>query len=200
MKRLALALLLSIVLAGCTAPDGTAPGGPPLVAALEIVAEEQGWVQVRITGISTSGYMLRWGDEDHPHAVTNVVPGDELYAHFYQAVEGPSSGEQIPTEYSISLLNPEGQVIAQETVVVERVDCHLSLLSVDGRLMTVRYWGRYGIDYSVSWGDGTALHFTISTQSGTGILRHTYANAGTYTVGMEEIWAFAQPFFTVTVE
>jgi len=195
MKRTGWGLVLLLCLAGCTTP-GEGPEAPDL----EIVAEDQGWVQVRITGVTTLGYELHWGDADGAHSVSTVVLGEEIYEHFYQAVEGTQSGEQLPTEYDIELLDDEGHIVDSDSIVVERVDCHLSLASVVGLQITVRYWGRYGIQYSVAGGDDRADHVIISTQTPTGLLTHTYDAAGTYTVGMEEIWAPFQPFFEVTVE
>lgn len=195
MRRLCLFFVLLLGMVGCTLPEDA-----PEVPELELLAEDQGWVQVRITGVSSVGYELHWGDVDSSYGTSNVVPGEELYEHFYQAVEGSQSGEQIPTEYEITLVDDEGHVVAWELILVESVDCHLSLVSVEGRQITVRYWGRFGIQYSVSWGDGRADHVIVSTQSASGLLTHTYDEAGTYTLGMEEIWAPSQPFFAVTVE
>jgi len=197
MKRFTLGLvfILALGLASCT------PSQQPVEAPeLEIVSQDQGWVQVKVTGVSSSGYELHWGDSSGAYGVSNVFPSHDLYEHFYQAVEGSQSGDQIPTEYDITLFDAGGHSIASESVLIERVDCHLSLVSVEGRRVSVRYWGRHGIDYSISWGDNTADHVTIDMQTATGLLSHIYDEAGSYTLGMEEIWAPSQPFFSVTIE
>jgi len=189
-------IFLLLILAGCTAPVVT----PPVVPQLEIVEEDQGWVQVRITGISSLGYRLQWGDVGTSYGVSDVFPSVELYEHFYQAVEGPRSGEQIPAQYEIKLTDEEGGTVAQEYIWIESVVCHLSLVKLEGRLVTVEYWGRFGIEYSISWGDHHADHVMVSTQTASGLMSHTYGAAGTYSLGMEEIWAPLQAFFTITVE
>lgn len=197
MKRIAsiLVFMLGLGLAGCTQSQQ-----PVEAPELEIVAQDQGWVQVKITGVSSGGYELHWGDSGSTYGISDVFPSHELYEHFYQAVEGSQSGEQIPTEYDITLFDAGGHSVASESILVERVDCHLSLVSVEGRRVSVRYWGRMGIDYSVSWGDKQADHVTIDMQTATGLLSHIYDGAGSYTLGMEEIWAPSQPFFSVTIE
>jgi len=73
-RSLGIVLIPGIALAGCTVLDWTV-----VVASLQIVAEDQGWVQVRITSISSAGCELGWGDEDSACGVSNVAPGDELY-------------------------------------------------------------------------------------------------------------------------
>jgi hypothetical protein len=190
------ATLLLLILAGCTAPVVS----PPTVSQLEILEEDQGWVQVRVTGIPSTGYRILWGDVGTSYGISDVVAWDELYTHFYQAVEGERSGAQIPTEYEIVLTNEEGHVVAQESILIAAAVCHLELVSLEGPTVTVQYWGRFGIDYSISWGDLFADHVVVSTQSAGGTATHTYAAPGTYPLGMEEIWAPRQIFFTVTVE
>ncbi len=189
-------VLALLLLAGCTAPVVI----PPADVELEIVIEDQGWVQVRVTGVSTLGYTVRWGDADTSYGLSNVLPPLELYEHFYQAVEGGSSGSQIPTDYEITVVDDEGSVVARESVHVERADCHLALVTVEGRMVTVRHWGRFGIDYSVSWGDETADHVTVDSETGTGLLYHTYSKAGAFGLGMGEIWGSLRTFFSITVE
>ena len=189
-------ICILLLLAGCNVPEVS----PPTAPGLEIVGADQGWVQVRITDVPSLGYELQWGDVGTSYGVSVVIPSNELYEHFYQAVEGVASGEQIPTQYEITLTNDESQTVAQESILIESVDCHLSLVSLNSRQATVRYWGRFGIEYSISWGDSHADHLMVSTQSATGLVSHTYAAAGTYSLGMEEIWAPRQTFFTVTVE
>ena len=132
--------------------------------------------------------------------ISDVLPWDELYEHFYQAVEGPRSGEQIPTQYEITLTDKEGCTVAQESIWITSVNCHLALVKLEGRTVTVKYWGRFGIEYSIAWGDHYADHVMVSTQSGSGLISHTYDAAGTYYLGMEEIWAPSRTFFTITVE
>ncbi|MCX6094187.1 MAG: hypothetical protein NTY63_05105 [Candidatus Bipolaricaulota bacterium] len=185
-----------LLLAGCSAPVVV----PPADVELEIVGEDQGWVQVRVTGVSTSGYEVRWGDADTSYGVSDVVLPIEVYEHFYQAVDGGSSGSQVPTDYEITVVDGEGNIVAQESVHIERADCHLALVAVEGRMVTVRYWGRFGIDYSVSWGDQTTDHVTIDSETGTDLSYHTYAHAGTFGLGMGEIWGPLRTFFSVTVQ
>ena len=189
-------VLLLLLLAGCTVPDVA----PPVTVGLEIVDEDQGWVQVRVHDVSSSGYTLYWGDAESSYGRTNVTPSVEIYEHFYQAVEGTGSGVQIPADYEIVVTDEQGNPVASSTVHIESVNCHVSLVSQQGRSVTVRYWGRFGIEYSVSWGDQFADHVMVSTQSATGIVSHTYLSAGTYSIGMEEIWAPRQVFFTIHVE
>lgn len=185
-----------LLAAGCTDSVVT----PPVEPALEVIEEDQGWVRVEVTGVAKLGYEIHWGDVDTAYGVSLVLAEEETYYHFYQAEEGPSSGEQIPRDYDIVLIDDEGHEVDQESVHVESVDCYLALMEKEGRDITVRYWGRFGIDYSISWGDGQAHHLKIDMQLGTGLLTHEYDEAGTYTLGMEEIWAPAQPFFTVNIE
>ncbi len=189
-------ILISLILAGCTMPAVIPPAAPKL----ESVEEDQGWVQVRITGIPSLGYRLHWGDVDTCYGISDVFPWEERYEHFYQAVEGPRSGEQIPAQYEITLTDEEGHAVAQESIRIGSVDCHLSLVRLEGRRVTVKYWGRLGIEYSISWGDHHADHVTVSSQTGSGLMSHTYGVAGTYSLGMEEIWAPSRTFFTIMVE
>jgi len=189
-------VLALFLLAGCTAPVVV----PPADVELEIMTEDQGWVQMRVTGVSTLGYTLWWGDADTSYGVSDVVLPIEVYEHFYQAVDGGSSGSQIPTDYEITVRDGDGGVIAEESVHIERADCHLALVTIGGRMVTVRYWGRFGIDYSVSWGDQTTDHITVDSETGTGLLYHTYKKAGTYGLGMSEIWGALRMFFSVTIE
>ncbi len=195
--RVAVLVLALLLLAGCTAPEIVPP---PIEPSLEIVAEEQGWVQVSVTGVLSSGYTLRWGDVATSYGISEVVPSTELYEHFYQAMEGGSSGEQIPTQYTITLADGQGHVVAEDSVWIHSVFCHLGLVGLVGRVATVRYWGRFGIDYFVSWGDQTADHFMVDTETGTGLLKHTYDAAGVYSLGMQEILAPTWVFLTIVVE
>lgn len=185
-----------LLLAGCTVPVVV----PPIELGLEVVDEDQGWVQVRVIGVTSLGYTLRWGDADTPYGLSSVLPPLEFYEHFYQAVEGGSSGSQVPRDYEIALVDSDGGIVAQESVHVERADCHLSLVTIDGRMAMVRYWGRFGIDYSISWGDQSTDHVTIDRDAGTGLAHHTYGWSGTFILGMGEIWAPLRSFLTVTVE
>ena len=195
MKRFAWLLLL-VCLAGCTAPDVI----PEVTIGLEVVEENQGWVKVKITGISDTGYELLWGDEDSQYGIDDIVPWEAEYTHFYQPVDGQAIGEQIPTTYSITVRDAGGVAVAVGSVYVASSVCHLELVSLDGRDITVEYWGRFGIEYSIAWGDRFADHVMVSTQSGRGTATHTYAASGTYSLGMEEIWAPSQIFFTVDVD
>lgn len=195
MKRLAWLLLL-VCLAGCTVPDVL----PEVTIGLEILEENQGWVKVRITGISTTGYTLYWGDEDLHYGVNDITPWEEEYTHFYQPVDGQAIGAQTPTTYDIAIRDSKGAVVALESVLVASSVCHLELVSLNGREITVEYWGRFGVEYSIAWGDRFADHVMVSTQSGGGTATHTYAAPGTYSLGMEEIWAPSQIFFTIDVD
>ncbi len=196
MVRVLGVVLALLLLAGCTAPVVV----PLADVELEIVDEDQGWVQVRVTGITGSGYAVDWGDVATSYGVSDVLLPIELYEHFYQAVEGGSSGSQVPTDYEIAVVDAGGGIVAEESVHIERADCHLALVTVQGRMVTVRYWGRFGIDYSVSWGDQSTDHVSIDSETGTGLSYHTYAEAGTFGLGMGEIWGPLRTFFSVTVE
>ncbi len=195
MRRLGVFFAL-LLLTGCASPDIA----PSVEAELQIVGEDQGWVRVQVTGIPSLGYQILWGDVDTSYGVTDVAPWEGTYEHFYQAVEGGRSGEQIPTEYRITLVDTEAHVVAEATVLVSAAVCHLELVGIEGRTVTVEYWGRFGIEYSISWGDHFADHVALTTQKAHGTATHTYAAAGTYSLGMEEIWAPRQVFFSITIE
>jgi hypothetical protein len=196
MRRALLPMLALVLLAGCTPPDVL----PPTPIQMLIVTENQGWVEVRVTGISTTGYRILWGDVGASYGVSEVLPSQELYSHFYQAVEGEASGAQTPTVYEVLLVDAQGRTVAQASTLVVAAVCHLEPVSLEGRTVTVQYWGRLGIEYSISWGDRFADHVHVDMQTGSGIRTHTYAAPGTYGLGMEEIWAPPQIFFTITVE
>jgi len=195
--RVVPAIVLLLVLAGCAAPIILPPSA---TLQMEIIEENLGWVQVRVAGVPTTGYRILWGDTDTVYGVSAVGPQDGLYEHFYQAVEGERSGEQIPTGYQISLVDQQGNIADQKSIWIAAVVCHLELVSLEGREITVEYWGRFGIDYSISWGDKFADHVVVSTQRSNGIASHTYAAPGTYSLGMEEIWAPRRIFFTTIVQ
>jgi len=196
MKRVVWILAL-FVLAGCVAPPVVVP---PVEIEMEIVGEDQGWVRVQVTGIPSLGYRILWGDVDTSYGVTEVAPWEETYEHFYQAIDGERSGQQIPTDYRITLVDDTDQVVAEASIHVPAAVCHLELVSIEGRTVTVRYWARFGIEYSISWGDQFADHVAVSTQDASDTTTHTYAAPGTYSLGMEEIWAPRQVFFIVTIE
>jgi len=196
MKRVVW-MLAVLLLAGCTAPVIVPP---PVQAEFEIVGEDQGWVRVRVFGVPSLGYRILWGDVDTSYGVTDVAPWEDTYEHFYQAVEGERSGEQIPTDYRITLVDPEDNIVDETSIHVAAAVCHLELVSIEGRTITVQYWARLGIEYSISWGDHFADHVAVTTQKAHGTATHTYAAAGTYSLGMEEIWAPRQVFFIVTIE
>jgi len=196
MRRVLVVVCALVGLAGCTAPIVSPPAAP----SLGILGEDQGWVEVAVTGVPSAGYRILWGDAEAPYGVTDIAAGEGIYGHFYQAVEGGRSGEQIPTQYEISLTDEAGQVADRDTVLVAASVCHLELVSLGGRTATVAYWGRFGIEYSISWGDRFAEHVRISAKSGEGTATHTYAASGSYALGMEEIWAPPRTFFTITVE
>jgi hypothetical protein len=190
-------LAILFLLVGCE-PTPHTPQPPP-TPSIALVEENHGWVQVRVTGVPSAGYRLHWGDVSTGYGISEVSKDQPTYEHFYQAADGETSGGQIPTTYTIQLTDPQGRVAAQCTVLVHRVDCYLSLVSLEGRTVTVRYWGRFGIQYSISWGDGYAEHIIVDFQTGSGTLTHTYDHAGTYQLGMEEIWSPTRIFFTLTV-
>jgi|GEM_PF-692629 len=196
MARAIESILELLLLAGCTVPVVV----PPVELELEVVDEDQGWVQVQVIGVTSLGYTLRWGDVTTSYGTSDVLPPKELYEHFYQVVESGSSGGQVPTSYEITLIDEEGVPVARESVRIATVDCHLSLVVLAGRKVTVQYWGRFGIQYSVSWGDQYATHLIADGETGTGLLTHTYAEAGTYSLGMQEIWAPPHTSFTVVVQ
>ena len=197
MSVVALVLLLLMLAVGCTAPVVI----PPAAALqLEVVEENHGWVQVSVAGIPTTGYKILWGDVETSYGITDIAPGEGLYGHFYQAVEGERSGEQISTGYQITLVDDGGSMVDQKSIWIAAVVCHLELVSLEGRTVTVQYWGRFGLDYSISWGDHFADHVVASTASAGGTATHTYAAPGTYSLGMEEIWAPRRIFFTITVD
>ncbi|MFC2105789.1 hypothetical protein ACFLS0_03460 [Candidatus Bipolaricaulota bacterium] len=196
--RVVAAVLSLLILAGCTAPVVPPPASASLQ--LEIVEENLGWVQVRLAGVPTAGYRILWGDVTTSYGISDVAPWEGLYEHFYQAVEGERSGEQIPTGYQITLVDEDGNIVDQKSIWIAAVVCHLELVSLEGREITVEYWGRFGIDYSISWGDHFADHVVVSSQSARGTASHTYAAPGTYSLGMEEIWAPRRIFFTTVVQ
>ena len=187
------------VLSACTTTPGGGGTPPATNITLTLVEEHEGWVQVSVEGVSATGYRLLWGDSAAPYGITNVLPGQTLYEHFYQAVEGETSGEQVPTTYAIQLVDPQSWVAATANVLVVHSNCHLGLVGLDGRTVTVRYWGRFGIEYMISWGDRFADHVQIDMTTATGTMTHTYSAAGTYALGMEEIVAPSQIFFEITV-
>ena len=195
--KASIVVLLLVIAAGCTTPEIV----PSLNPQIELVDEDQGWVQVRVRDVSETGCRIYWGDDDATsYGVSTVAPWQAEYAHFYQAVFGEKSGEQIPTEYPITLMDGEGTVIDQTSVVVGTSNCHVELVDIRDREVRLQYWGRFGIEYSISWGDHFADHVMVSTQSASGYATHTYVAPGTYTVGMEEIWAPRQTFLTIEVE
>ena len=196
MRRVVWVLAL-LLLAGCTAPVIVPPAAQ---AEFEIVGEDQGWVRVQLSGIPSLGYRILWGDVETSYGVTDVAPWEETYEHFYQAVEGERSGEQIPTDYRITLVDPQDNVVDEASIHVPAAVCHLELVGIEGRTVTVQYWARFGIEYSISWGDHFADHVAVTTQKAHGTATHTYAAAGTYSLGMEEIWAPRQVFFVIAIE
>ena len=180
--RFAAVALGLLVLAGCVAPIDPPPVAQPT---LEVVAESTGWVQVRADAAGVAAAYIVW---DEPSTETTVVsPTAELYEHFYSQV-GP---------HTIRLL-ADGAEVARQTVDVAVVDCHAVLVRVDGRTVTCRAYARFGVDYSLVWGDGFAEGITAAVSAT--LVSHTYEEAGTYAVRMGETWAPARPMFIVTVE
>lgn len=188
-----------LMLAGCL-PWCPTPIPTPPEPQLEVVEEQQGWVQVSMTEIPSAGYKLHWGDVTGLYGTSEAVPPEQLLEHFYQAISDGTSGGQVPTQYEILLTDPEGQVVAREPVWVRLAACHVSLISLDERTVTVRCWGRFGVGYSISWGDRFADQFIVDDETATIILHHMYRGPGTYAIGMQEVIAPAQQFLTVTVE
>lgn len=193
-------MMVFLPIVGCTLWTPDPPPIPIVEPQIEVVTEDHGWVQVRVTGVPSTGYRLHWGDLRPPYDVSEVQPSVDTYEHFYQAVEGETSGGQVPMTYTISLTDPHGRIVTESSVRVHRVDCYLALDSIEGRTVTVRYWGRHGIQYSISWGDSYAEHIIVDFQTGSGTLTHTYTQAGEYRLGMEEIWSPTRIFLTLTVE
>ncbi len=187
MKRLKIGVLSLMLfgLIGCTMETVTLP---VVVPRLIFVQENTGWIQVEVRGVTAFGYKLQWGDVGTASGFSDVLPYQVSYEHAYQ-----ESGE-----YTILLKDEQNAIVDEITVLASPLDCHVSLVEVEGRSIVVRYFGRYGIDYSIVWGDRHAT--SITTMSGTGLLSHTYKAAGTYTVSMGEVWAPSRGFFTVTIE
>jgi len=181
----AVLMVLLLSLTGCMLWDTNPPAPSPTLTLLE---EDAGWVEVSVLDVSSPGYFLHWGDVDTVYGESEVTVGQDDYEHFYQN----------PAQYTISLTDSEDTVVADVEVTVSAVDCHVSLVSVEDREILVRYFGRIGVDYSVSWGDGYAHQVTVET--GTGLATHTYGAAGTYYVGMAEIWAPMRTHVSVTIE
>jgi hypothetical protein len=192
----ALQVLAALVLAGCTVPISPPPSSP----GLEVAANWQGWVKVKVTDIPAAGYRLWWGDAPAPYGISEVIPSEAIYEHFYQAVSNGTSGGQVPAQYQIQLVDPEEQVVAQESISVLMSACYVSLLSVDERTVTVKCWGRFGVGYSISWGDRFADQVLVDDETATAIMQHTYQGAGSYAIGMRELVAPEQSFFVVTVQ
>jgi len=187
MNRWKIGALVLVVLGltGCVM-DTVTP--PVVVPTVKIIQENTGWVEVEVSDVTTPGYKIQWGDVGISSGFSEVLPYQQSYEHAYQK----------PGQYIIALKDENNAIIDQVTALVSSLDCHVSLVEIEGRSIVVRYFGRYGIDYSIVWGDRHAT--SITTMSGTGLLSHTYKAAGTYTVSMGELWAPSRSFFTVTVE
>jgi hypothetical protein len=177
--------LLVIFLAGCGVMDGGPPIAPPRIT---LVEDDAGWVKVNVSNVSAEGYVLHWGDVSTAYGVSAVFPWQGDYEHFYQ-----NTGQ-----YTILLLDGGDDLVVELEVTVSAVDCHISLVSVENRMILVRYFGRDGVDYSVAWGDGYSDHVVVF--NATGLLVHRYKSSGTYYVGMAEIWAPMRTHFSVAVE
>jgi len=63
---------------------------------------------------------------------------------------GATSGEQVPTTYQIPIVDPQGAVVEQVSILVPAVVCHLQFASLVGRVVGVEFWGRFAIEYSIS--------------------------------------------------
>lgn len=186
IKRASVVLFsLLLSLTGCMLWATNPPAPSPT---LSLVDEDAGWVKVNVLDVSSPSYFLHWGDVATAYGESEISPEQANYEHFYQ-----NAGQ-----YTISLVDGEDTVVASVRVMVSAVDCHVSLISVEDRTITARYFGRNGIDYSISWGDGYSSH--VGVENGTGLLLHTYEAPGTYYVGMAEIWAPMQTQFSVTIE
>jgi len=126
-----------------------------------------------------------WGDEvDQP---TAVLPWRTDYEYFYH----------VPGTYTIKVA-ADAAIADRLDVTIAFVDCRVSFVRTSGRTLTCRYWGRYGIEYAISWGDGTGEH--VIAMTGTGVLTHTYDAPGAYLISMGEIWAPPRPQITAIVE
>jgi hypothetical protein len=157
----------------------------PQPPSVELIEEVTGWVQVRVTGPLGASAQLVWDDE--PGGPTTVTPGHELYEHFYDEAG----------EYTIDLV-VNGSVVDSEIVTIDVSDCHAVLLDVEGLTVTIRYWARFGVDYRIIWGDGTASSVIGSHDPEQ--KSHTYAQPGTYTIRMGGTWTPGQPKIEVAVE
>ena len=184
-SRLLVIGIVLLLVSGCTATQVVTPPPAPHV---QVLREDMGWVQVKVTGVSAPGYTLAWGDGTSAYSVSAVIPHQSDYEHMYQS----------PGKYTITVLTRNGAAIADTSVQIFSVDCHVSLIAVNGRTITVRYFGRYGIDYTLAWGDRYSTAITATT--GTGVLSHTYSAPGAYAVSMGETWAPPRTFFTVTID
>ena len=177
--------LILFFLSGCTAMDPVPPVPSPT---LTLVVEDAGWVKITVSDIPSPGYVLQWGDVATAYGTSGVAVGGGDYEHFYQEVG----------TYTISLVDSAANVVAGIEVTTSSVDCRVSPVSVEGRMMTVCYFGRDGISYIISWGDGHSSH--VCVQNGPHLLTHTYETAGTYYVGMSENWAPMRTHFSVDIE
>lgn len=175
---------LILILLGLTGCNGPVP--PPSVPTMEFIEESRGWVQVRVSGVASLDYRLHWGDGGLP---VTVFPDQELYEHFYQE----------PGQYTIRLKHVNDVIVGQTMAYVRVSDCHISLVALEGGTITIRYFGRAGVDYIISWGDGHGVPLTIPPL-GTGLLTHTYDAPGTFAIKMGEVWAPPRVFLTVTIE
>lgn len=190
--KIGLLALMVMGLTGCAARNLQPPLPDPT---LELYQETEGWVEVRVSGITAPGYRIHWGEKRAHPGYSDVLLDQEIYGHFYQE----------PGQYTITLIDKHNRIITVDqapvmvTVTVRAVNCHLALIAVEGRTITVRYFGRAGVSYSISWGDGHGASI-IASYTGTGILTHTYNAPGTYAVGMAEIWAPLGIFFEVEIE
>ena len=177
-------ILLLLFLTGC----GQYVLPPPVPPAISLIVEDAGWVKVTVSRIPSPGYVLQWGDVATTYGTSLVTVGEGDYEHFYQEIG----------TYTISLVDGEADVVAEIEVTISSVDCRVSPVSVEGRTMTVRYFGRDGISYIISWGDGYSSH--VCVENATDLLPHTYNAAGTYSVGMSEIWAPMRTHFSIEIE
>jgi hypothetical protein len=129
-----------------------------------------GWVEVYV---ATAGGDVHWGDSFDKDAYT-IVRGVGVYSHYYKqaGVYGVRIfiGEEEHDAVIVPVENPRGYV---------RLGEHA------GMTISVEQWGADLDFYFIEWGDGEGTPITSREYYAEGRIRtHTYAEPGTYTVGI----------------